>query len=282
MTYTPAIPADAWEETRRFVTAAVAACSGKTAYPDRDLLQATTRLAAWTLAQADIPLTRRVVFEPATIERFIAGGLPHYAPASRGNRRSMLLRMSEVLLGDMARRTKLAPLPASSASVPYTPDEVRELRTWVRLASGARRNNAMVLVALGLGAGLSAGEVVGVARKDIVREGRSVLVHVGGARPRTVAVDEAWAVDLLKAVQDAKPTDWVFCHGRVSAGKNLVTNFVAKTETRGLAPNSQRMRATWIVGHLNSGAGVVPLMRQAGVTSLEAITRYVQFVDEAA
>jgi hypothetical protein len=79
-----------------------------------------------------------------------------------------------------------------------------------------------------------------------------------------------------------EPGDWVFGNGRATAGKNLVTNFIAKTTTAGLAPNTQRMRATWIVNQLHAGVGAVPLMRSAGVASLEAITRYVQFVDEAA
>lgn len=282
MTYTPTIEIAIWTATRDLVTAAVAKCTGKTAYADHDLLQAATRLAAWVHEQPELDLSQRVVFAPATIERFVAEGLGHYAPASRGNRRSMLLRMSEVLLGDKARRARLAPLPASTASAPYTNHEIAELRAWTRLSTGARRKNALVLVALGVGAGLSAGEVLGVTRQDIVREGTAVWVIVTGARPRRVQVECAWSDSLLRAVVGLEPGDWVFGNGRATAGKNMVTNFVAKTATTGLAPNSQRMRATWIVDQLRAGTAAVPLMRAAGVASLEAITRYVQFVDEAA
>jgi integrase len=282
MTYTPTIDIDTWAATRSLVTAAVAKCKGKTAYVADDLMQATTRLAARVHEQPELELSRRVVFAPATIERFIAEGLLHYAPASRGNRRSMLLRMSEALLGDSALRVRLAPMPASTASAPYTKEEIAELRAWVRLSTGPRRKNAMALVALGFGAGLSASEILGVTRRDIVAEGTKALVTVRGARPRTVLMERAWSDKLLRAVAKLEPGDWVFGNGRTTSGKNLVTNFIAKTATAGLAPNTQRMRATWIVGQLQAGVGAVPLMRSAGVASLEAITRYVQFVDEAA
>lgn len=188
----------------------------------------------------------------------------------------------ETLLGDKARRVRLAPLPPSTASAPYSKDELAELRAWARLSTGARRKTANVLIALGVGAGLSAGEVVGVTRRDIVADGSKAMVTVRGTRPRVVLMERAWAETLLRAVVDLEPGDWVFGNGRATAGKNLVTNFIAKTTTAGLAPNTQRMRATWIVNQLQAGVGAVPLMRSAGVASLEAITRYVQFVDEAA
>jgi hypothetical protein len=260
MPYTPAIEIESWAQTRAFVTTAVAKCSGKTPYSDGDLSQTTSRLAAWMLEQVDLPLTNRVAFDPLTIERFITNGLPNYAPASRGNRRSILLRMSETLLGDKARRVRLTPLPPSTACAPYTEGEVAELRRWARLSTGARRKSALALVALG----------------------NEMVVNVHGPRARSVRVEGTCAEDLALALRGLESNDWIFCSGRTAAGKNLVTNFVARTETDGTSPNSQRMRATWIVGHLNRGTAVIELMRTAGVASLEAVTRYVQFAENAA
>jgi integrase len=279
MPYTPAIEIESWAQTRAFVTTAVAKCSGKTPYSDGDLSQTTSRLAAWML---DLPLTNRVAFDPLTIERFITNGLPNYAPASRGNRRSILLRMSETLLGDKARRVRLTPLPPSTACAPYTEGEVAELRRWARLSTGARRKSALALVALGVGAGLSASEVAAVRKSDVEKLGNEMVVNVHGPRARSVRVEGTCAEDLALALRGLESNDWIFCSGRTAAGKNLVTNFVARTETDGTSPNSQRMRATWIVGHLNRGTAVIELMRTAGVASLEAVTRYVQFAENAA
>jgi integrase len=273
---------EAWAHTRVFVTAAVRKCSGQTAYSDSDLFQTASRLAAWVLEQDDLTLTRRHAFDPAIIERFVANGLPDYAPASRGNRRSILLRMSEALLGERTRRVRLAPLPPSTASSPYSREEAAALRQWARTLSGARRRSALALVALGLGAGLSASEIAGVRKCDVETNGDNLIVRVGGSRARSVRLDDASAEGLSLALRGIESKDWVFCGGRVAGGKNLVTNFVTRTHADGILANSQRMRATWIVGHLNSGTAVIELMRAAGVASLEAVTRYVQYADEAA
>ena len=177
---------------------------------------------------------------------------------------------------------RLAPLPPSTACAPYTEDEVAELRSWARMSTGARRKSALALVALGVGAGLSASEVTAVRKSDIDKQGNEIVVNVHGSRARSVRVEGTCAEDLAIALRAIQPNDWVFCSGRTAAGKNLVTNFVARTQTDGISPNSQRMRATWIVGHLNRGTAVVELMRAAGVASLEAVTRYVQFAHQAA
>jgi hypothetical protein len=76
------------------------------------------------------------------------------------------------------------------------------------------------------------------------------------------------------------PDDYAFSPRRTVEGKNTVTNFVAKTS--GIhKPNSQRLRATWIVHHLSAATPVNVLMNAAGVLSLDALTRYIQFVPDA-
>ena len=277
MNYTPRLDAASWVSVQRFVRSCVAKCADRTAYCEADLMQAATRLAAWVVSQPTLKLTRAVAFQPLTIENFTADITAGYSPASRGNRRSMLLRMSEVLLGDAARRTRTAALPASAARAPYTPTEIAQVRLWLKSCGGSQRANAAVLVALGLGAGLSAGEVLGVLASDVSTTAGRTFVTVQGGRPRTVEVHSEWAVGLRIALLDVSPSAWAFCNGRNTGGKNLVTNFVAKTSGVGLAPQSQRMRSTWIVGHLNAGTGTIALMEGAGVSSLEAITRYVKF-----
>jgi len=42
------------------------------------------------------------------------------------------------------------------------------------------------------------------------------------------------------------------------------------------------MCVTWVVHQLQAGTAAVTLMRAAGVASLEAFTRHMQFVDGAA
>jgi integrase len=281
MNYTPSsIRARAWKNVGPFVFEAVSRCSGKTAYSDSDLYQSVSRLAAWVRASSKAPLTD-AMFSPATIEAFIADGLPTYSAASRGNRRSILLRVSEEILGEKAARIRLVSLPSSNPSAPYTPAEVARLRRWADRSAAARRSQAQVLVALALGFGLSTREITELRRGDIAEDGDTVVVHVTSGRDRLVKVAGEWGSRLLESVTDLGDEDWVFCPKRRGGGKNMITNFVAGDSRAGLKPNAQRMRATWIVDRLEAGAPAIQLMRDSGVQSMEALNRFARFVDAA-
>jgi len=84
-------------------------------------------------------------------------------------------------------------------------------------------------------------------------------------------------VDRTKALA---PERYAFRENHAAFYPNLVTNFVNRSRVIGVRPQSQRLRCTWIVHHLQSATPVVTLMRAAGVESLEALTRYVRFVRE--
>jgi hypothetical protein len=61
--------------------------------------------------------------------------------------------------------------------------------------------------------------------------------------------------------------------------KNVCTKFVSNT-TGVIKPSSQRLRATWLVHHLTVGTPVKVLLEAAGIGSLNALTRYIQFVPD--
>jgi integrase len=281
MNYTPSINTRMWNRVEVFVENAVARCSGKTAYSDADLYQSCSRLAAWAKPSKKDELTD-AIFAPAFIEAFIAEGLPSYSAASRGNRRSILLRMSEEILGDRAARVRLEALPSSTPSAPYTTGEVARLRRWAERASEARRPQAQALIALALGCGLSTSEITEVRRGDVIQLGTQITVRVRSGRQRSVAMAGEWAAPIIAAIVGLDDADWVFCpERRGTGGKNMVTNFVAGDSRAGLKPNVQRMRATWIVSRLQGGAPAIQLMRDSGVRSMEALNRFARFVDAA-
>jgi len=281
-TYVPTLEAQLWKELAPFVATAVAGTAGKTAYSEADLYQSCTRLTAWVHQQPDLTLDEATVFAPEVIERFVQEGLSHYSPASRGNRRSTLMRMSEALIGTPARSDIFTPLPASEPSAPYITKEIDHLRRWSVGQAGERRNDAKILIALGLGAGLSASEITAVRVRDITITNGDATIRTTGHRPRHVAVDNLWAAALSTAVASRSSDQFAFCPARRGAGKNLVTNFIARAKPAGLELNTRRMRATWLVGHMQNGTTVTILMEAAGVTSLDALGRYVGFVGKAA
>lgn len=265
---------------RDFVEKSCAAAVPKVAYTAADLKWATTRLVHHVLLTEGV-LTRKVVFHPRTIDTFITTALPKMTAASRSNVRSILLRMTEVLLGERAPRVRLTPISAADPSVPYTVDEIGAFRVWAARAQSDRRGDAAALVALGFGAGLSGGEVADLRIGDVAVDGSAVTIEVSGPRQRTVRVDNAWTRLLVKAVTGRDGEEFVFCPKREGVSKNLVNNFVARTSGSIPGPNSQRMRATWIVAQLDSAMTPAVLLEQAGVRNLAALGRYLPFAKAA-
>lgn len=281
--YTPDLPPEDWAAIGPFVRAAVTECDCRTPYSARELLAASARHVHWCVFTAGLPLERDVVFHRDTIAEYIAHGCSQMSAGSAGNRRSQLLRMSELLLPPAARTSRLAALPASPPTVPYAVGEQVALRSW---AAGQVTQyqvvNCHVLLALGLGAGLSAAEVGDVQAQHLHCDDQGVLVEVVGKRGRLVPVLAEWESVLVDVAGAAmRPDLYVFRPRREKAHRNLVGNFVDKTNVARVRPNLQRMRATWIVTHLAAGSPVKALVDAAGVDSLEALTRYLRYVPDA-
>jgi len=275
--YSPALDAKVWAAIADFTLASVADTVDALPYDTADLNSAATRLVAWCWETAGLPLDRHIVFNRDTIARFISVGCPELKAASRGNLRSQLLRMSEILAQPAPRRLKA--LPPSDPSAPYSADELVSLRSW---ASGqstpGRRANASVLLALGAGAGLSASEIGELRIADIQVDELGVLVNVTGSRARSVPVLREWEDALVERVASTDPEKYAFRENHTTFYPNLISNFVDRGRPTRVRLSTQRLRATWIVHHLEAGTPVVALMDAAGVESLEAFTRYVRFL----
>lgn len=275
--FEPNVDRLAWFAVREFVTSAVNDCAGRTPYGARDLKVAAVRLAVWSWQTAGLPLERDIVFNRDVIARFIAIGCPNYKPAVRGNYRSQLLRMSEALLTSRVQR-RLSPLPPSDPTAPYSEREIRSLRSWAAAQSTfARRANAEVLLAAGAGAGLSASELGDLRVADIQVDDYGVLLKITGERSREVPVLREWEAGLIDRVKTMAPERFAFRENHATFYPNLVTNFINRSRVVGVRPQSQRLRSTWIVHHLEIATPASILMKAAGVDSLEALNRYIRF-----
>jgi integrase len=125
----------------------------------------------------EVPLVNPVI-EAYCLQGLGAG---RCAP-TRGTYRSVLRRLSPE-----PRPRRAVGFPGSVAKAAYTAAERAELWQIARAQRrGWRRHSALCLMALSMGAGLRAGEVVAVRRQDLDL-GRGVITVVG-ARPRPVRV----------------------------------------------------------------------------------------------
>lgn len=261
-----------------FARHAVADCADRTPYDGTELLRAVTALAEWS-SRRSVVLDRTAVFARDNIVAHINSGLNDFGRGTRTNRRSQLLRVAEALLDPALAPRRLPAMAPSDPTAPYSEDEQAALLGWAQKRKRTKRcDDAMMLLALGFGAGLSAQEVMGVRAADIVVTDDAVLVRVTEGRVRTVPVLQKWETALRERAAALEATDNIFKPGRTGAGKNLISNFVASAKADGVHAQTQRMRSTWLVQQMAARTPLPALVEAAGVDSLEALTRYLPFV----
>jgi len=272
--YRPQMDAAYWDQIGPFVLECVDLAAPDTRYSDKELLAAAAPLTLWAWQSAGMELERHRVFSRATIERFIDSGLTGYSTrASKNTLRSRLNRMSEILHSSQTLARALRPLGNSDPMAPYTSAELVQLQSWATAQqTESRRRNAHALLALGLGAGLSATELLGVHADHITADSHGVHIAVGGVRARRVTVLRQWEEHLRPDGEN----QWLFRQERQGMNRNLITDFVSHAEQR-VDLKTRRMRSTWIVHHFTIGTPPLVLLAAAGVQSLESLDRFVRF-----
>ena len=278
--YTPRMPSNYWDAIGDFVRTCISDAQPVLRLKVQKFFNPVTALVLWAW-QLGYELDRRLIFDRMTIEEFIASGYPTtWSSATRGNARSQLFNFSEALLGDEIRIPRLNPLPQSNVSRPYHVKEIVTFRSWAMgQSTQSKRHDATALLALGAGAGLATEDLLTIHVSDVTLVDGFVIVNVTGRRPRQVPVLAEWEGDLLDVVRETTSGAFVFGQNRTTRQKNAVSNFLSKT-TGTHKPNSQRLRATWIVHHLSVATPVKALLGAAGVESFEAFTRFIPFVPE--
>lgn len=275
--YTPDLPDDDWRSIRVFVLAVVADVGRSVRYPLPALLNAVAHHVDWCVSIAGLPLQRNHLFSREVIGAAVAV-MPTTQDSSRGRRRSLLFRVGEQL-GAIPVSPPLPPLAASSPRAPYSAVEVEEVTRWAYSQRESVSLSARLLIALGFGAGLQAREIATVRGGDILASGDAVAVR--GEAPRTVPVLDEWASELALLTCLAKDPRAPLFRPNATYSKNIVTVFVDRTFAEGLRPSTQRMRATWLVHHMSTGTPLQDLLAAAGLSSVNALVRYEQFLPPA-
>jgi integrase len=265
-----------WHTIGDFITAAVADTAAATNRDERSLYPATVAFVLWCWQSRGTPLERTRIFRRSTVEEFIHLAMKKYATSSRATHRSTLWLMVETL--NPADVTEHRPIPRSVPTKPYSSSEVARLYSWAT-AQGTehRRCDAVALLALGLGAGLAAREILGVRVRDLDTTTDDIHVIVWESRPRVVPLSPQWDRPLRRILGDLTPADWLFRPGRISATSGQVTDFLLRARTD-LDVRPSRMRATWLVEHLRDGTPPQELLRISGLKNLAALDKLAAFV----
>lgn len=265
-----------WAVIREFVYDVVAKSESHVPYKAKDLYNAVSEFTLWGWQSAALPLEIPGLFNRNVIAYYAQVGCGHLTAAARGNRRSLLLRVAEHLV-----RTGYKPLPPIAPSNPSEPYSERELLSTISWARGqstpARRMNAHVLIALGLGAGLSAQEIIAIRVRDVHRDGPHVSIDLTTGRARRVPMIQEYA-EMMPDQSHYDDEAFAFRPGRSDFYINAISNFITRgSQSSSIRPQSQRMRATWIVRHLNAHTPLQVLTAAAGLESLDALARFERF-----
>lgn len=243
------------------------------------------------------PLQASLWLSREYIERFIAVGCADLGQATRGNYRSKLLRLREALLGGECRTGAPEKLSGSAASRPYTPAEQAALWSYATgQPTDELRDGLAILLALGLGCGLDSGDIIPMRASDLRLAGAQpdssgaadgpVTVAVRGRRARLVICRRPWERVLAEHIRHADrqqpgpAAGYLFRPNAASRGGNLVTNFIARTHPAPGTPplKTTRLRATWLVGLIETGLPLQVIIAAAGLETLHSLSRILPYL----
>ena len=279
--YMPILALPYWETIGSFVEAAVTACLPHTNRSPRDLYAAATPMVLWCWRARGTPLEQRRIFRNVMIDQFIHLGMPGAARGSQATLRSTLWRMAEIL-NPAADPGTHRPIARSAPTQPYTPEQVAELVAWAATQGTAvRRHDARTMLALGLGAGLAARELLEVQTTDVIIDTDSSVpqarIIVWQGRTRVVPVLPHWVAPLIRSLSEVPAGGWVFRSGRRASTPGQITDFLTRSRSP-LDVRPVRMRATWLVDHLTQGTPASEILHISGLKNYAALDHLAPFV----
>jgi len=250
-----------------------------------EAMRTLSQFVVWAHRQG-IPLDREAIFTPDVVERYIAVGCSHLAHASRATRRSDLRRFSTAV----TRRAPWAPLPprmrADYAVVPYTHAEVdRLLEVAHQQRTPTQRRRLTSTLALGLGTGIYPRETWRVTTDHLVLQQGHLCLEVPGDTPRTVPITPPHDATLDQIRRD-DPGSTILGFVAREWDRSRLWHMIEKAEIPADCPpiKMSRLRATWMLDHLEHRVHLNALAKLAGVTSWKAfghLMGFLQPIDDA-
>ena len=183
------------------------------------------------------------------------------------------------MLGPEVFPPKPLSLNRSDPVAPYSPKEIVSLWSWCRgLPTERYRHNVAVVLAFGLGTGITAQELNYLVGSAVSANQHGVVVHVTGDRARDVPVLRRWENTVATLASNAGD-GLIFLPDRTGITRRQIPNFIARCP-KGDAPalNMVCLRVTWITGHMRADEHFRALVAASGVEASQ-IVKYAPYVD---
>jgi hypothetical protein len=257
-----------WAEIRPFVLSCASALPlGGPASATRTL-RVLAQVGLWAVGEG-IALDRELVFDPDTVERFVAASPG--SDSSRATYRAVLRRIGPVLTRKAPWEPRRPPVSRRQVAAPYTPAELALLSNDAsHQTTKARCRAARALIALGAGAGLDGRWSTRVTADDVLIDG-VVLLRVGDPAARVVPVLARWEADVLDLAATA---DDEFLVGGYSTSRNRASALTASLMVPPGHPklSCARLRSTWLLWHLMAGTRLPELAAAAGLRGVTVLS----------
>jgi hypothetical protein len=129
------------------------------------------------------------------------------------------------------------------------------------------------MLALGVGAGLHPNEIVELPRANIEFTSRGTTIHVTGKNSRSIPLLHEW-----EEYVDVHPAhEYAIASAATNRTTRILTDFIKASSGVQLKPTPQRLRATWVVTHLNASTPLPVLLDAAGLASPFSLNRYLPY-----
>ncbi len=259
-----------WESVSHFVRAGVTSMRPTGPHQAREWMRTLTALTVWAQHEG-IPLDREEILAPDTVQRYCEIGCLELDVQSRATRRSVLRRMGRELTVAAPWPEAETPLPGRNRHAPYNDREVARLLA-LKQSTPTLQRRLDAFLALGLGAGLWAREYLTASRAGLTRDGDVTRLSVTGSRPRTITVRSSFVPTLWRLADEHPDQPFVGAPDREwDRARTWHALRYIQTPTD-LPLETERLRSTWLVHHLNRNVNVVALLREAGLVTTKALT----------
>ena len=267
-----------WSGVADFVRAAVRDLDPEGPHRAREWLRTVTALAVWSQREG-IPLDREEIFAPDNIRRYAEIGCPELSSPSTATRRAVLRTMGRALTEDAPWPAPEPMLPQRPRHPPYSARDEHRLRS-LRLPTRYQQRRLDAVLALGLGAGLWAREYLTATPSDLQTADGVTRLQVHGTRARQVVVRARDAATLLRLAAEY-PRENLAGFRASEWDRSRTWNAIRAIDTpTDLRLETERLRSTWIVHHLDRGVHLTVLARHAGLKTTRAFTLLMPFLTE--
>lgn len=268
--YNPMLPSSTWEQVQPFVAEVIGArCGGMTRRQREEYQRSLAYFGDWVVHTGMVDLSDALT--PDVIDVYREDRAREVVGVMAERERKMLRTLAGITPSVERRLVSTA----SEPEPPYSDIELAVFHTWATQQRTAYQTVACLAVfALGVGCGLTAGEILAARGEDLVDADGVPAVRV--ARDgRTVPVVDRWRHCLERLVEIAPIGLFVApkAGDRKGAMRSVLQFSVGEAK-----PTPTRLRMTWLVAHLEAGTPLAALLPATGMTSTDSLRRAMAYV----